>query len=93
MPPQPAEVVLHFQQPTQQACLSAVGGDDAEVYALAFHPLGRDHLDVVCDQAHLEQCVFYRLHLEAKGKMTLNEGRSNMYSVWGDDRISGEIEL
>ena len=49
--------------------------------------------DVVCDKAHLEQCVFYRLHLEAKGKMTLNEGRSNMYSVWGDDRISGEIEV
>ena len=49
--------------------------------------------DVVCDKAKLDQCVFYRLHLEAKGKMTLNEGRSNMYSVWGDDRISGEIEL
>ena len=49
--------------------------------------------DVVCDRAHLEQCVFYRLHLEAKGKMTLHEGRSNMYSVWGDDRISGEIEV
>lgn len=49
--------------------------------------------DVVCGQAHLEQCVFYRLHLEAKGKMTLNEGRSNMYAVWGDDRISGEIEV
>ena len=49
--------------------------------------------DVVCEQAKLDQCVFYRLHLEAKGKMTLNEGRSNMYSVWGDDRISGEIEL
>lgn len=49
--------------------------------------------DVVCGQAHLEQCVFYRLHLEAKGKMTLNEGRSNMYAVWGDDRISGEIDV
>lgn len=49
--------------------------------------------DVVCDRACLEQCVFYRLHLEHKGKMTLNEGRSNMYSVWGDDRISGEIEI
>ena len=49
--------------------------------------------DVVCGQAHLEQCVFYRLHLEAKDKMTLSEGRSNMYSVWGDDRISGEIEV
>ena len=49
--------------------------------------------DVVCDRAHLEQCVFYRLHLEAKGKMTLHEGRSTMYSVWGDDRISGEIEV
>lgn len=49
--------------------------------------------DVVCGQAHLEQCVFYRLHLEAKGKMTLNEGRANMYAVWGDDRISGEIEV
>ncbi len=48
--------------------------------------------DVVCDKACLHQCVFYRLHLEAQGKMTLNEGRSNMYSVWGDDRISGEIE-
>ncbi len=49
--------------------------------------------DVVCGQAALHQCVFYRLHLEAQGKMTLNEGRSNMYSVWGDDRISGEIEV
>ena len=49
--------------------------------------------DVVCDKAVLHQCVFYRLHLEAKGKMTLNEGRSNMYSVWGDDRISGEIDI
>ena len=49
--------------------------------------------DVVCDRARLEQCVFYRLHLEAKGKMTLHEGRSTMYSVWGDDRISGEIEV
>ena len=49
--------------------------------------------DVVCGQAHLERCVFYRLHLESKGKMTLHEGRSNMYSVWGDDRISGEIEI
>ena len=49
--------------------------------------------DVVCDKADLHQCVFYRLHLEAQGKMTLNEGRSNMYSVWGDDRISGEIEV
>ena len=49
--------------------------------------------DVVCGQADLHQCVFYRLHLEAKGKMTLHEGRTNMYSVWGDDRISGEIEL
>ena len=41
----------------------------------------------------MEQCVFYRLYLEAQGKMTLNEGRSNMYSVWGDDRISGEIDV
>ena len=49
--------------------------------------------DVVCDKADLHQCVFYRLHLEAQGKMTLNEGRSNMYSVWGDDRISGEIDV
>ncbi len=49
--------------------------------------------DVVCDKAKLDQCVFYRLHLESKGKMTLHEGRSNMYSVWGDDRISGEIEF
>ena len=49
--------------------------------------------DVVCDRARLEQCVFYRLHLEAQGKMTLHEGRTNMYSVWGDDRISGEIEV
>lgn len=49
--------------------------------------------DVVCERARLEQCVFYRLHLEAAGKMTLHEGRTNMYSVWGDDRISGEIEV
>ena len=49
--------------------------------------------DVVCGQADLHQCVFYRLHLEGKGKMTLDEGRSNMYSVWGDDRIVGEIEI
>ena len=49
--------------------------------------------DVVCGQADLHRCVFYRLHLEQAGKMTLNEGRSNMYSVWGDDRISGEIEV
>ncbi len=49
--------------------------------------------DVVCGKADLHRCVFYRLHLEAQGKMTLNEGRSNMYSVWGDDRISGEIEI
>ena len=49
--------------------------------------------DVVCGQADLHQCVFYRLHLEAKGKMTLHEGRTNMYAVWGDDRISGEIEV
>ena len=49
--------------------------------------------DVVCDKAKLDQCVFYRLHLESKGTMTLHEGRSNMYSVWGDDRISGEIEF
>ena len=49
--------------------------------------------DVVCGQASLHQCVFYRLHLEQAGKMTLSEGRSNMYAVWGDDRINGEIEL
>ncbi len=49
--------------------------------------------DVVCEKATLHQCVFYRLHLESQGKMTLNEGRTNMYSVWGDDRISGEIEV
>ena len=49
--------------------------------------------DVVCEKADLHQCVFYRLHLEAQGKMTLHEGRTNMYSVWGDDRISGEIEV
>jgi len=49
--------------------------------------------DVVCGQADLHRCVFYRLHLEQAGKMTLNEGRSNMYAVWGDDRISGEIEV
>ncbi len=49
--------------------------------------------DVVCQQASLHQCVFYRLHLEQAGKMTLHEGRSNMYAVWGDDRISGEIEV
>ena len=49
--------------------------------------------DVVCDKADLHQCVFYRLHLEQEGKMTLHEGRSNMYAVWGDDRISGEIEV
>ena len=49
--------------------------------------------DVVCGQADLHRCVFYRLHLEQAGKMTLDEGRSNMYSVWGDDRISGEIEV
>ena len=49
--------------------------------------------DVVCERAGLHQCVFYRLHLERKGKMTLSEGRSNMYSVWGDDRIGGEIEI
>ena len=48
--------------------------------------------DVVCERAALQQCVFYRLHLEAQGKMTLDEGRSKMYSVWGDDRIDGEIE-
>ncbi len=49
--------------------------------------------DVVCQQASLHQCVFYRLHLEQAGKMTLHEGRTNMYAVWGDDRISGEIEV
>ena len=49
--------------------------------------------DVVCQQASLHQCVFYRLHLEQVGKMTLDEGRSNMYAVWGDDRIGGEIEI
>ena len=49
--------------------------------------------DVVCGQADLHRCVFYRLHLEQAGKMTLSEGRSNMYAVWGDDRISGEIEV
>ena len=49
--------------------------------------------DVVCQQASLHQCVFYRLHLEQAGKMTLHEGRSNMYAVWGDYRISGEIEV
>ena len=49
--------------------------------------------DVVCDECDLHRCVFYRLHLESQGKMSLNEGRSNMYSVWGDDRISGEIEV
>ena len=49
--------------------------------------------DVVCGRANLHRCVFYRLHLEQEGKMTLDEGRSNMYSVWGDDRIGGEIEV
>jgi len=49
--------------------------------------------DVVCRQASLHQCVFYRLHLEQAGKMTLHEGRTNMYAVWGDDRIGGEIEV
>ena len=48
--------------------------------------------DVVCGGARPEQCVFYRLHLEAEGKMTLDEGRSNMYAVWGDNRISGDLE-
>lgn len=49
--------------------------------------------DVVCERARLEQCVFYRLHLESTGKMTLTEGRGNMYAVWGDDRINGEIDV
>lgn len=41
------EIVLHLEQPPQQASLSAVGGDDAEVDAFAFNFLGRNHLDVV----------------------------------------------
>ncbi|MCR4660237.1 MAG: 4Fe-4S binding protein [Bacteroidales bacterium] len=49
--------------------------------------------DVVCGRAVLNRCVFYRIHLESQGKMTLNEGASNMRSVWGDDRIGGEIEI
>ena len=48
--------------------------------------------DVVCDSADLHRCVFYRIHLESQGKMTLAEGASNMRSVWGADRISGELE-
>ena len=49
--------------------------------------------DVVCDQARLHQCVFYRIHLEQNGKMSLREGGANMKSIWGEDRIEKEIEL
>ena len=49
--------------------------------------------DVVCDKASLHSCVFYRIHLEQNGKMTLKEGGSNMKSIWGEDRIEKEIEI
>lgn len=49
--------------------------------------------DVVCQQSDLHQCVFYRIHLEQKGKMKLAEGAANMMRVWGKDRIEGEIEV
>ena len=49
--------------------------------------------DVVCDKASLHSCVFYRIHLEQNGKMTLKEGGSNMKSIWGEDRIETEIEI
>lgn len=49
--------------------------------------------DVVCDRAHLHSCVFYRIHLEQNGKMSLREGGANMKSIWGEDRIEKEIEL
>ena len=49
--------------------------------------------DVVCDRARLHSCVFYRIHLEQNGKMTLKEGGSNMKSIWGEDRIEKEIEI
>jgi len=49
--------------------------------------------DVVCDNARLHQCVFYRIHLEQNGKMSLREGGANMKSIWGEDRIEKEIEI
>lgn len=49
--------------------------------------------DVVCGQADLHQCVFYRIHLEQAGKMQLAEGAGNMMKIWGKDRIEGEIEI
>ena len=49
--------------------------------------------DVVCDKASLHSCVFYRIHLEQNGKMTLREGGANMKSIWGEDRIEKEIEI
>ena len=42
-----AEVVLHFQQSTQQACLSTIRSDDAEVDALVLNLLCRNHFDVI----------------------------------------------
>ena len=49
--------------------------------------------DVVCEKARLHQCVFYRIHLEQNGKMSLREGGANMKSIWGEDRIEKEIEI
>ncbi len=77
------EKIEHMKEHLPQIDCGVCGAPTCEAFAT----------DVVCGQGDLHQCVFYRLHLESKGKMTLGEGRSNMYAVWGDDRISGEIEV
>jgi hypothetical protein len=48
--------------------------------------------DVVCDRAHLNQCVFYRIHLQEQGLMKPEDARQNMQSIWGHNRISGNLE-
>ena len=48
--------------------------------------------DVVCDRAHLNQCVFYCIHLQEQGLMKPEDARQNMQSIWGHNRISGNLE-
>lgn len=43
--------------------------------------------DVVCDRAHLNECVFYQHHLSKQGKENAKEASDSMDEIWGADRI------
>ena len=50
--------------------------------------LATDH---VCGNGSIEDCVFYQRHLEKVGEMSPQECVEKMQSIWGENRISGEL--